>query len=132
MPGMWTRAALVWLAILVLAIANGALREGLLIPRFGRTPGLVASGLLLSALVLLVAFATLGWIAPASPSLAWAVGALWLAMTLAFEFGFGGLVQHKPLHELLAAYRFEDGNLWPMVLLVVLVAPALAQRLRGF
>jgi len=131
MPGPWTRASLAWVGILALAILNGAVREGLLVPRLGRTPGLVASGLLLSALVLLVAFATLRWIAPATRAQAWAVGALWLALTLGFEFGFGALVKHKPLHELLAAYRFADGNLWPLVLLVVLVAPALAQRLRA-
>ena len=49
MPGPWTRASLAWVGILALAILNGAVREGLLVPRLGRTPGLVASGLLLSA-----------------------------------------------------------------------------------
>jgi hypothetical protein len=33
------------------------------------------------------------------------------------------------LSELLAAYTFKDGNLWPVVLLAVLVAPYAAARL---
>jgi hypothetical protein len=47
-----------------------------------------------------------------------------------FEFGFG-LAQGKPWSELLAAYTFKDGNLWPVVLLAVLVAPYLCLRVFG-
>jgi len=32
---------------------------------------------------------------------------------------------------LLEAYTFKDGNIWPIVLLVTLVAPLLAVRLRA-
>lgn len=126
----WARAVAAWLAILGLAIANGALREMLLLPALGRTPALVASGVLLSAVILLVAFAGIRWLRPASARAAWQLGMLWLALTLVFEFSFGGLVQHKSWAEMLQAYAFRDGDIWPLVLLVTLVAPVLAWRVR--
>ena len=124
------RAVLVWLAILVLAIVNGALREAFLVPAFGRPAGLLASGVLLASLVLAVAFASARWLLLSSRARAWRLGLAWLAMTLAFEFGFGMLLQHKPLREMLAAYTLRDGNIWPLVLLATLLAPVLARRAR--
>ena len=47
---------LAWLVILGLAIANGTLREALLIPALGESGGLILSGLLLCLLVALVAY----------------------------------------------------------------------------
>jgi hypothetical protein len=58
------------------------------------------------------------------------VGTIWLTLTLVFEFGFGGLVQRRSWAELLAAYRFEDGNIWPVVLVVTFVSPLLGAYLR--
>ena len=55
------KALVLWLAILALAIANGLLREKILIPSLGSTTGLVSSGILLSAGVLLVAWAGAPW-----------------------------------------------------------------------
>jgi hypothetical protein len=41
------------------------------------------------------------------------------------------LVQHKTWEELWAAYTFADGNLWPLVLVVVLLAPPVMAAWRG-
>lgn len=124
------RAAAVWLLILVCAVANGALREGVLVPWLGRPAALVLSGLLLSACVLVAAWLLVAWL-PRLPARQYsAIGAGWLAATLTFKFGFGRLVQGKAWVELIDAYRFHDGNLWPVVLLVVLVAPWAAARWR--
>lgn len=127
---MIPRAIALWLGILVLAIANGVLREALLIPAFGRATGLTASGLVLSLAILVVAVAAVRWLQPPSARSCWRVGALWLALTLAFEFSFGRLVQHKSWDELLQPYSFSDGNIWPVVLLVTLIAPRLAATIR--
>jgi hypothetical protein len=121
----------VWLLILVLAVANGALREALLVPGLGRTGAYAASGVLLSLIVLGTALVAAPWLGRMRPSQALLVGLLWLALTLAFEFGFGLFVQHKPMAVLLEAYSFRDGNLWPLVLAVIALAPLAAARLRG-
>lgn len=124
------RAAAVWLLILVCAVANGALREAVLVPWLGRTAALVLSGLLLSTCVLVAAMLLVAWL-PRLPARHYGgIGVGWLAATLAFEFGFGRLVQGKAWAELIEAYHFHGGNLWPVVLLVVLVAPWWAARWR--
>ena len=124
-------AVLAWLAILVLAVANGALREAVLVPLLGAAAGLTVSGLLLCALIAAVAYA-FTWLHPnLAARQALLVGVLWLGLTLVFEFGLGRFVQHKSWGELLDAYRFKDGNLWPAVLLATLLAPYLAARWRA-
>jgi hypothetical protein len=128
---VWLKALLLWLAILLLAILNGALRQAVLIPAFGPFAGLIASGLLLSALIFAVAFAAVPWYGPLPSPRWWLVGALWLLLTVAFEFGFGRLVEQRPWPELLEAYTFRGGNIWPLVLLAAFVSPRLAAALRA-
>jgi hypothetical protein len=125
------KSLLAWLLILCLAVANGALREGFLVPWLGRANGLILSGVLLSIFVLLVAYAFVRLSPGITASQCLVVGGLWLCLTLAFEFGFGRYVQHKPWAELLDAYQFKDGNLWPVVLLVTFLAPRLAILFRS-
>jgi heme/copper-type cytochrome/quinol oxidase subunit 3 len=119
-----------WLAILVLAVLNGVVREALLLPRLGRTGAYLASGLILSAVIVLVASALARWMRLAGAAGALRAGVVWLAMTLVFELGFG-IVQGKPWPEILSQYTFTDGNIWPLVLAVVLFAPWVGWRLRG-
>ena len=127
---MLAKAAVVWLFILMLAILNGILREKALVPVFGERSGLIASGVILALGILVVAFFAAPWYDPMQ-SLQWlAIGLLWLLLTLAFEFGFGRLVQHKAWDDLLNAYTFQGGNLWPLVLVVTLFAPWVAAWVR--
>lgn len=129
--GTFVKATALWFAVLALAMANGIAREKLLVPAIGPVAALVASGIILSACVFLVALAAVPWYGRLSAAQWLAVGVVWLALTLVFEFGFGRLVQHKGWTELFEAYTFKGGNIWPLVLLVVLLAPWLAAKLRG-
>ncbi|MBX3302716.1 MAG: hypothetical protein KF693_10930 [Nitrospira sp.] len=124
------KALAIWLTILGLAVANGVLREQLLIPQLGKTPGLVLSGLLLSVVILVVTFFTLPWLRLNQLSQAIGVGLGWIVLTLAFEFSFDRF-QGKSWPSILEAYTFKDGNIWPVVLLVTAAAPYVAARLRG-
>jgi hypothetical protein len=60
--------------------------------------------------------------------LAVANGRLWLGLTLAFEFGFGGIVQRQSWNEMLGQYAFRDGDTWPIVLAITFFAPLIASR----
>jgi len=126
----WLKALASWFAILILAILNGAFRESVLIPALGGRAGLIASGLLLCACIFLVAYVAVPWFARLGSRQYLLIGLFWLLLTLSFEFGFGRYAQHKTWAELLEAYTFAGGNLWPVVLLVTCLSPWLAARLR--
>lgn len=125
------KALTVWVALLVLAIANGAVRAAILVPALGAVPGLILSGLLLACFILAAAYLSLPWLGTRRPSHLAAIGTGWLALTLIFEFSFG-LLRGMSLAELLAAHAFSGGNLWPVVLMVTALAPWLAAKLRGW
>ena len=117
----------IWLLILLCAVLNGALRETVLLPHLPRSAAFVLSGVLLSACILGAAMLLIPRLGPLSTAQLWRIGALWLAMTLAFEFGFG-LLRGLSWQELFSAYTFRDGNIWPLVLLILCIAPRLAMR----
>lgn len=120
-----------WLAILALAVANGVLRERVLVPFLGAVTGLILSGILLSALILLASCLTLPWFGRLEAAQYLHVGLVWLVLTVAFEFMMGRLVRRRSWRALLAAYTFEGGNLWPLVLIITAAAPLIAARLMG-
>ena len=127
---MTFKILLLWAAIIPMAIANGILRDTVLVRAYGQKRARTVSGLSLSGVILAWAFLTIPWIPfPAITHYA-GVGLLWLALTVAFEFLFGRFVARKSWPELLRAYRFEDGDIWPLVLAVVALAPAAAAALR--
>ena len=125
------KALILWIAILVLAILNGILREKALIPAIGGFAGLIASGIVLSVCIFLVAFLAAPWYSPLPSSQYWLIGLSWLLLTLLFEFSFGRFVQHKDWAQLLQSYTFKGGNIWPVVLAFTLLSPWLTARLRG-
>ena len=127
---MILRALLAWFALMVVAVLNGTLRVALLNPRLGERTGHALSTAMLCALILGVTGLLVGWIRPASGGDALRVGTLWLALTLAFEFGFGHFVAGKPWRELLADYDISAGRVWVLVLVTTLFAPLLVGSAR--
>jgi hypothetical protein len=128
---MIVRAVAVWFLILLSAVVNGGVRDGVVVPRLGETAGRAISSAVLATLVLLVAWLTIAWIGPGSRREAWLLGALWLGLTLAFEFGAGHYLMGKPWSELLLDYNVLRGRIWVLVLVATLVAPVLAWTVRN-
>ncbi len=128
---MIAKALAIWVLMLLLAITNGVLRESLLLPALGLPAGLIVSGLVLCALILVTSYLALPWLAVYRRKQQYALGLFWLVLTLSFEFAFAAL-QDKSLAVMMAAYTFTDGNLWPLVLVVTVLAPWLMARLRGW
>jgi len=129
---MTIRILLLWAAIIPMAIANGILRDAVLVRSFGQNRARTISGLSLSALILTWIVLTIPWVPLPSLMQYAGVGLLWLTLTVAFEFFFGRVVAKKSWQELLRAYRFENGDIWPVVLMVVTVSPVAAAALRIF
>ena len=127
---MLLRAAGIWLGILALASVNGAIRDLVVSPRTGDTIARALSSVILSGLVLAVTSLSIRWIGPRTPRQAMAVGLLWLALTLVFEFG-AGLLSGRSWPVLLEDYHLLRGRIWVMVLIVTLLAPLWAGRVAG-
>ncbi|WP_275097081.1 hypothetical protein [Sedimenticola hydrogenitrophicus] len=124
------RAALVWLIIAILAIANGALRDLVLTPLIGPAWALPLSGVSLSFIILLVTNLTLRFLGANSTTTRWLIGVQWVVMTLVFEFGLGHYFTEKSWEELLRSFNVLTGDLLLLVLFVSLIAPSLVARIR--
>jgi hypothetical protein len=123
------RALLSWLALLVVAFANGALRQFAYPSSLGDF-----AARQVAAVVGAVAFGLVIWFLlrrwpVASAGQAWATGALWAVLTVLFEVG---LVRGsgRPWDDVVAQYAIWEGSLWPLLVLWVLAAPAALSALQ--
>jgi hypothetical protein len=128
---MIRRALLVWLALCLVAVANGTVRQFVLLRAVGPYAGHVISSVTLSLLILLVAWLSIRWIGPATVQQAWLVGVLWLSATVAFEFLAGHYLFRNPWPKLLADYDVRQGRVWVVVLVATALAPRWAAGARG-
>jgi hypothetical protein len=58
------------------------------------------------------------------------IGAAWLVLTVAFEFGFGRWAAKKPWRSLLDEYDLRKGRAWPLVLAWIATGPAVVRGLQ--
>jgi hypothetical protein len=124
------RGVLAWCLLMLTAVLNGTFRVALLNPRLGEPTGHIVSSLMLSLFILLLAWVLVPWVGAHSAGEALVLGALWLVLTLGFEFGFGHFVAHKAWSELLRDYNLAAGRIWVLVLLVTSLAPLIVVRFR--
>jgi hypothetical protein len=113
-----------WLVLMILAIANGLLREA----TFGKSLPELRSHQLSTLTGILLMSAAVGllaqvWRPPVSASQALAIGAAWLVFTLAFEFLFGRYVAGHSWQKLLQDYNLFAGRVWPVFLAWVFFLP---------
>jgi hypothetical protein len=84
--GLWWKAAAVWLAMAVIAMVNGAVREAAFLPLLGTGAARVLSVLTLLTFISALTWAYLKWVGAALPnSFLWQIGAAWLLLTVLFE-----------------------------------------------
>lgn len=108
--------------------ANGIFRELVLRGALGSQVAeyvSIALGLLVILIVTKLLFRPLAGLSTAQLL---GIGALYVVMTVAFEFLIGHYVDGKPWSELAAAYRFWRGELWPFVLLITGLTPMIWGR----
>jgi hypothetical protein len=126
---MW-RYLLAWIGMIPIAVANGALREGWIRKHFDELQAhQISTALLLLFFAVYIWFVVRAW-PPDSSRQALAVGLVWLALTLAFEFLLGRYVSGRPWSVLLQDYNLLAGRVWVLVPLWVLIAPYFFYRLR--
>ncbi len=125
------KSLVVWAVILVFAILNGMLRAAVLLPVLGAPWGMLLSGVLLSAIVFAATYLALPWLGANHEPTLWGIGFGWLALTLIFEISIARW-QGMSWPGMLEAYTFKNGNIWPLVLIVIAVAPVSAAKIRGW
>ena len=125
------KAAGLWMLLVVVAIANAAIRELLLTPGIGAGAALPASGLLLSLLIFLFALLAAPVFGARETRTYILVGVVWLVLTLTFELLFGHYVIGKSWAEIGHLLDPRTGNLFLVALSSALISPWLAARLRG-
>lgn len=125
---LWKYFAL-WFPMMLIAIANGAARDLLCKSAFGELRAHQASTLSLIVLFAIYFWVVIGRWKLESTAQAIYVGALWLAMTLLFEFGFGHIAAHKTWLELFQEYNLAAGRVWVFIPIWVAIAPYLFFKL---
>lgn len=125
------RATRIWLVLLLAAILNAALREQLFAPWLGKTAALPLSGITLSALVFGIALIFIPRFGHLRTTLYFTIGLVWVVLTLAFEFLLGHFLLGQSWRETTQVLILTQGNLFALVLVVTLLSPWLAARLRG-
>jgi hypothetical protein len=128
---MIARAIVICVLLVLLAIANGAVRDALVSPRLGEQVGHVISTGILCAVILVVAWASVRWVGPFGIGACLRIGLLWSLLTLGFEFVAGHYLFGTSWASLLADYNLAKGRVWPLVIVTTTVAPLLAARGRG-
>lgn len=121
----------VWLILLALAFANGAIRELWILPRSGELAAHTLSSVTLCLAILLLSWFAIAWIGPLSSRHVWTIGGLWVVLTLAFEFLAGHYVFGNSWTRLLADYNIFRGRIWVLVVLTTAVAPFLTACAHG-
>jgi len=131
MSVMGWKALAVFVVIAGVETLHGILRVRLLNRPLGdrraRQVG-VATG---SALILAIAWFTVPWLAPRSHGDAAAIGALWVALMLAFEIGIGRWAFHASWSRIAADFDVRRGGLLGFGMIALAAAPWLAAVGRG-
>lgn len=123
------RGIVAWGLIAVVETLHGTARALWLAPHVGDLASRQIGVLTGSVLILAVAWLTIRWIDAPHARARWTLGALWVALMLAFELGLGRALG-VPWERLWADYDLRQGGLMGFGMLVLLLAPALAGHLR--
>ena len=125
------RTLAVWLLIILAETIHGILRGLFLVPVVGdlraRQIGVVIGSLIIVA----IAAATIRWIGAKTHRELLVIGAVWLTLTLAFEFLFGRYVAGASWDRLLSGYDPTRGGFLALGMIVLLLSPLLAAKIRG-
>lgn len=128
---IFLRAFAIWLLFIVAESVNGTIRELWLVPALGDVRAHQIGFVSGSILILAIATLFVLWLHPSRILELLQVGLLWLVLTLGFEIGLGRWVLGYSWSRIAADYNPLQGGLMAFGLLLLLVAPLIAAKLRG-
>lgn len=124
------RALLVWLVIIAGETIHGIVRNIALMPIVGDFRARQICVFTGAAIIFGITYFCIRWIRAVSKRQLFLVGAMWLVLTLLFEFGLGRLVLKLPWERLTEDYNLAQGGLLPIGLVLLFLSPFFAAKLR--
>ena len=121
---------LAWFPSIIIAIANGSLRQFIYRIYFDELPAHQLSAVSFILLFGIYVWFVISRLRVASGSEAVRIGLIWLFLTIAFEFVFGHYVMGHPWQKLFYDYNIPEGQLWIIVLFWIALSPFALYRLR--
>lgn len=125
------RVLIVWLVIIIAETFHGILRAILLQPLVGDFQARQISVFTGSLMILIITILFIRWISAETTKSLLAVGFLWLALTVLFELIFGRIVMGLSWERIFEDYNMARGGLLPLGLVVLLLSPFIASKVRG-
>ncbi len=117
------RYLLAWVGMLIIAIANGALRQATFAKVMPEIRAHQLSTFIGSVVIGLFIWFVIRMWPPASGRQALLIGFIWLLLTVAFEFFMGLVLAHRPLVQVLCDYNLLAGRVWVLFLIWLTLAP---------
>ena len=127
----WKKALAAWLVIVIAESIHGTLRQLFIAPMTGDMAARQIGVLSGSAIIFVIAWASIRWINASSFEEQIKVGLAWVALIVVFEFSLGTALGYS-WERILSDYNLAKGGFMGFGLLFMLFAPAFAARVRGF
>jgi hypothetical protein len=130
-----TRAFFVWLLMMIAESVHGTLRRFFLTPYVGdfrarQIGAVVGSAIILALAYLFIAYLFIEWIGAKDTGALWAVGVMWFAMSLVFEFTLGRFAFGYTWQRILEDYDLSKGGLLLFGVVWMAFSPMAASGLR--
>lgn len=125
----WWRASLTWMLIILAETLHGMAREIFIAPVLGDLRARQLGVAVGCVLILVIAWLTARWIGARSRRAQFAVGALWVALTLIFEFALGRALGAS-WDRILEDYNPARGGFMILGMAFLFLAPMLAATWR--
>ncbi|MDP4215816.1 MAG: hypothetical protein Q8927_06415 [Bacteroidota bacterium] len=120
---------LFWLPMIVLAVANGSLRQFVFLKHVHELTAYQLSTVTLTVLCAIYVGIIFPYLGIQSSKQALSIGLIWVALTVLFEFSLGRLT-NKPWAVLLQDYNITTGHIWSLFLLSLFFLPYIFYSVR--
>lgn len=119
-----------WLGMVIIAVANGIVREKLYSQSMSELAAHQLSTLIAIILLSIYIFVLTLVFPIQSARQAFTISGIWITMTVIFEFVFGHFVAGHSWTTLFTDYNIFKGRVWVLVLIWTFIAPYVFYRLR--
>jgi hypothetical protein len=127
----WLRAVALWFLLMAAETLHGLWRAKVLAVWIGDVAARDVSVFTGSLVILLITWASIGWIPARTARTLLLVGFTWVALTIAYQLVLGRFVFNQSLPEIASQFDVLHGRLLPLGLLFLMFSPLLAAHLRG-